>query len=210
MRFHNPNSAPDSPLTSPFTDSIQTTWRYHSFIPQQPDRNVLMRASSRILTFVVGFVTLFPFRLMAQNGSDWRISPEKISIKVGEDRRLQLLNDLAQELHDAVWSIDDFSLAEIREEDGRAVVHAKAVGPVRVSATVGEQMRSTEIKICPNPSPYPQERQTGQYTLSVAKSETCRLFPQVMALTSSRSNKPPAGAATCGRAMKMEYRSGLG
>jgi len=114
-----------------------------------------MRASSRILTFVVGCVTLFPFRLIAQDGSDWRISPEKISIKVGEDRRLQLLNDLAQELHDAVWSIDDFSLAEIREEDGRAVMHAKAVGTVRVSATLGQQTRSTEIKIWPEPEPLP-------------------------------------------------------
>src|SRR6266851_5846500 len=123
--------------------------------PSQPDRNALMRASSRILTFVVGCVTLFPFRLIAQDGSDWRISPEKISIKVGEDRRLQLLNDLAQELHDAVWSIDDFSLAEIREEDGRAVMHAKAVGTVRVSATLGQQTRSTEIKIWPEPEPLP-------------------------------------------------------
>lgn len=114
-----------------------------------------MRASSRILTFVACFVTLFQFQLVAQGGSNWRISPEKINIQVGQDRRLQLLDDLAQELHDAVWSIDDSTLAELREEDGRAVVHAKAVGTVRVSATIGQQTRSTEIKIWPETEPFP-------------------------------------------------------
>ena len=106
-----------------------------------------MRPSSRILTFVIGFLTLFPLRLIAQDGSNWRISPEKINIQVGQDRRLQLLDDSAQELHEAVWSIDDFTLAELSETDGRTVLHAKAVGIVRVSVTVGHQTKSSEIRI---------------------------------------------------------------
>jgi hypothetical protein len=114
-----------------------------------------MRPSFRILTFVVGFVTLFPFRLIAQDGSNWRISPEKINIQVGQDRRLQLLDDSAQELHETVWSIDDFTLAEVREADGRAVLHAKGIGIVRVSATVGDQTKSSEIRIWPEAEPLP-------------------------------------------------------
>ena len=114
-----------------------------------------MRASSRIITLALGLMALFPLRVSAQDNSSWRISPEKINIQVGQDRSLQLLDDLAQELHDAVWSIDDSTVAEIREEDGRAVVHAKAIGTVRVSATLRQQTRSTEIKIWPEAQPLP-------------------------------------------------------
>ena len=40
---------------------------------------------------------------------------EKINIQVDEDRRLQLLDDSAQELHDAVWSVSDRSLPKFRK-----------------------------------------------------------------------------------------------
>ena len=92
----------------------------------------------------LGFIALFPFRVSAQDNPGWRISPEKINVQVGQDRRLQLLDDLAKELHDAVWFIDDSTLADLQEDEGRAVVHAKAVGTVRVSATLERQTRSAD------------------------------------------------------------------
>jgi len=66
---------------------------------------------------------------------------------MGQDRRLQLLDDSAQELHGAIWSVDNPDLAEIEEVDGRAVLHAKGVGTVRVGAAQGAEMRVREIKI---------------------------------------------------------------
>ena len=108
-----------------------------------------------MIALALGLMALYPFRASAQDNSGWRISPEKINIQVGQDRRLQLLDGLAQELHDGVWSIDDSTLAELQEDNGRAVVHAKAVGTVRVSATLGQQTRFTEIKIWPETEPLP-------------------------------------------------------
>jgi outer membrane protein assembly factor BamB len=111
----------------------------------------LMRTSTRIPLLATGLLVLSAFApgAQAQEDSGWRISPEKINIRVGEDRRLQLLDDLAQELHDATWSVDYPSFAELREEDGRMVLHALAEGTVRVSARIGEQTRYREIKIWP-------------------------------------------------------------
>lgn len=114
-----------------------------------------MNRIPRIAILTMGLTALFPCQLAAQEDSGWRISPENINIKVGDDRRLQLLDDLAQELHGAVWSVDDESLAEIREGDGRAVVHAKAVGTVRVSASMGPETRYRKIQIWPEFQPLP-------------------------------------------------------
>ncbi|HLM98704.1 MAG TPA: hypothetical protein VK335_05455 [Bryobacteraceae bacterium] len=94
------------------------------------------------------------FRLAAQEDSGWRISPEKINIQVGADRPLQLLDDSAQELRGAEWSVDDPALADVHEEGGRAVVHAKAE-TVRISATLHEEKRTREIKIWPQEEPLP-------------------------------------------------------
>jgi outer membrane protein assembly factor BamB len=85
----------------------------------------------------------------AQKNSDWRISPEKINIMVGNQRRLQVLDDVAQELHGAVWAVDDPSLADLREEEGHVELEAKDVGTVRVSASIGNETRTLEIKIWP-------------------------------------------------------------
>jgi outer membrane protein assembly factor BamB len=84
---------------------------------------------------------------VAPQDSLWRISPEKINIQLGNDRALQLLDDSAQELKGATWSLDNPDLAEIRVEDGLIVVHPKAVGTVVVTATLGEETRTREIKI---------------------------------------------------------------
>jgi hypothetical protein len=83
----------------------------------------------------------------AREDPGWRIEPENINIQVENDRTLQLLDDSAQELHDAVWSVDDPALATIREEDGRAVLHATAVGTVIVNASWHGEIRTREIKI---------------------------------------------------------------
>lgn len=87
--------------------------------------------------------------LSAQQNSHWRISPEKINIMVGSERRLQVLDDMAQELSGAVWTVDDPNLAELHEEEGRALLLAKAEGTVRLSASIGNHTRTVEIKIWP-------------------------------------------------------------
>jgi outer membrane protein assembly factor BamB len=79
--------------------------------------------------------------------SGWRISPENINIQEGEDRTLQLLNDSAQELHGAKWSVDNPTLATIREENNRAVVHANAPGRVTVHAVLHGEKRLRQIEI---------------------------------------------------------------
>ena len=66
---------------------------------------------------------------------------------MGDDRALQLLDDSAQELHGATWTVNNPDLAEIQEEDGLAVLHTKGVGTVVVAATLGEETRTSEIKI---------------------------------------------------------------
>jgi len=120
-------------------------------------RHPNMRTCTRILPLATSFLVLFPFHPFAQvqAESGWRISPENINVQVGTDRRLQLLDDSAQELHDAVWSVNDSALAEIEEMDGRVVVHTEAVGTVRVSATLGQQTRFRDIKIWPESKPMP-------------------------------------------------------
>ena len=66
---------------------------------------------------------------------------------MGADRPLQVLDDSAQELHGAQWSVDNPDLAELQEHDGLMVLHAKGVGTVRVSATINGEMKFCEIKI---------------------------------------------------------------
>jgi outer membrane protein assembly factor BamB len=108
-----------------------------------------MHRHLRITILAIGFIALGLCQLSAEEDSGWCISPEKINIQVGDSRRLQALDNQAQELPGAIWSVDDTDLAEIQEEDGRAVLHAKAVGTVRVSAALGRETRLREIRIWP-------------------------------------------------------------
>jgi len=108
------------------------------------------------LAFVSTFATLGLPWLGTETSSDWRISPEEIHITVGEDRRLQVLDDLSRELHGAIWSIDDPRLAEIHEDGDRAVLSAKAPGAARVSASWHGEIRFLEIDIAPAQPPQPQ------------------------------------------------------
>ncbi len=109
----------------------------------------------RNLALILCFMALSSFQLAAQEDSGWRISPEDINITMGQDRPLQLLDDSAQELHGAVWSVDNPELAEIEQDGGRVVLHPKAVGTVRVSAALGGEERFREIKIWPPFQPLP-------------------------------------------------------
>ena len=86
---------------------------------------------------------------------DWRIEPEKINIQVGDDRSLQLLDDSAQELNDATWSVDNPDLATVQDEGGRQVLHAAKVGIVVVSAFWHGETRTREIKIWSSVRPLP-------------------------------------------------------
>lgn len=114
-----------------------------------------MSRCQQVFVLIAIFMVVSCSRLAAQEDSGWRISPEKINVQAGTDRRLQLLDDSAQELHDAAWSVSDPELAEIQELDGRVVVHTKAVGTVRVSATLRQQTRFRDIKIWPESEPMP-------------------------------------------------------
>ena len=114
-----------------------------------------MCGSLRTLLLVFNLVVFFGLATAAQEDSRWRISPNRINIQVGEDCRLQLLDDSVHELFGAMWSVDDPEKADIRDEDGRAVLHAKTPGTLKVSASFGSKMRFREIKIWPADQPIP-------------------------------------------------------
>ena len=120
-------------------------------------RTALTRWRRSLVIFpIAAVIAIFCFRLAAQEETGWRISPKDINIQMGADRPLQVLDDSAQELRGAEWSVDDSALADIREEDGRAVVHAKAAGTVRICATLHGERRFREIKIWPQDQPPPE------------------------------------------------------
>jgi hypothetical protein len=107
------------------------------------------------LVVVLTFTGLAWSPLIAQEDSGWRISPEKINVAAGEDRRLQLLDDSAQEIRGAEWSVDQPQLADLAEEDGREIIHTKAAGLLTVTATVNFEKRTREIRIWPVDQPLP-------------------------------------------------------
>jgi outer membrane protein assembly factor BamB len=107
----------------------------------------------RNIVLILTFIVLSSCKLTGQEDSGWRISPERINIQAGDDRVLQLLDDSAQELQGAKWSVNDPTRADIREETGRLVVHAKAAGTVSVSAALRGEKRFREIKIWPAGQP---------------------------------------------------------
>jgi hypothetical protein len=64
----------------------------------------------------------------------------------------RLLDDSAQALHGAAWSVDDPARACIQEEDGLMVVHSKAAGTVRVPAALGGEVLSRNHDLAPGPA----------------------------------------------------------
>jgi outer membrane protein assembly factor BamB len=109
----------------------------------------------RFVILVVSFLACSTLQF-AQEDFGWRISPENINVQVGEERSLQVLDDAAQELRGAVWTVDNPDRAEVQEEAGRVVIHAKSEGTVLVSAALGGETRFREIKIWPADKPIPQ------------------------------------------------------
>jgi outer membrane protein assembly factor BamB len=107
------------------------------------------------VVLALSFTALSSAQVAGDDDSGWRISPDKVNIQVGDDRPLQLLDDVAHELHGGEWSVNEPSLAEIQEEDGRVVLHAKAAGTVRVTAVLGLERRSREIEIWSPTQPLP-------------------------------------------------------
>lgn len=110
----------------------------------------------RALIFAIGLWALLAPCSRTQQQVPWRIAPEKINIQAGSTRILQILDNRAQELHGALWSVDKPGLAEIREEEGRAAVDAKAAGTIRVSASLGGEIRTADIRIWPADQPIPE------------------------------------------------------
>src|SRR5690348_2784337 len=103
----------------------------------------------------VSFILLLiPVQSFAQE--TWRISPEKINIRVGESRRLQLLDESAAELHGAMWAVDNPELASITDDSSGVVLHPKAAGTVKISATLNGEMRFSEITIWPSGDTLPE------------------------------------------------------
>jgi hypothetical protein len=86
---------------------------------------------------------------------DWRISPEKINISVGDERTLQALDNTAQELSGVEWSINDPSLATVSEQDGRITLVAMKAGVVRVTAVLQGQRRYLDVLIWADQSSLP-------------------------------------------------------
>ena len=124
---------------------------------EQPGWSTVFSRCRRILVIalILILIVISSFHLAGQEDSGWCISPKNVNIQTGADRPLQLLDDSAQELHGAEWSVDNPSLADIHEEDGRVVVHAKAAGTVRISATLHGEIRVREIKIWSHDQPPP-------------------------------------------------------
>ena len=127
----------------------------------RPDRSRRSIFSPRLRNLVIGsalllfFIVIFTHRVAGQEDSGWRISPQNINVQAGTDRVLQVLDDSAHELDGADWAVDNSTLADIREEGSRAVLHPKAAGTVRVSATLHGERRYREIKIWPADQPLP-------------------------------------------------------
>jgi len=99
-------------------------------------------------------ILLIPLSSFAQE--TWRISPEKINVRVGENRRLQLLDDSAAELSDATWTIDNPDFADITADASGVVLHPKAAGTVKVSAALNGEKRFSEVTIWPAGATLPE------------------------------------------------------
>jgi hypothetical protein len=87
-------------------------------------------------------------KLSAQD-TGWRICPTNLSIAQGDYRVLQLLDDAAQELQGAQWSINDPNLADVGEENGRLILHSKNPGTVVVTAVLHGERRTRDVVIWP-------------------------------------------------------------
>ncbi len=92
-----------------------------------------MPRSLRPIVLILSFIAICSLLLSAQEATEagWRISPNRINIQMGADRPLQLLDDNAQELHGAQWSVDNPDLADLQEEDWthRAARQSRGYGP---------------------------------------------------------------------------------
>jgi outer membrane protein assembly factor BamB len=79
----------------------------------------------------------------------WLISPTNLNIAQGDDRTLQVLDDSAQELSGAQWFINNPGLADLREENGRLILHSKNPGTVIVTAVLHGERRTRDVVIWP-------------------------------------------------------------
>ena len=70
-----------------------------------------------------------------------------ISLGVGEEQPLQVLDAGGHPLAASDWSVDSPELAEIRQESGHVALFAKAAGVVRVTTLVQGSALTEEIKI---------------------------------------------------------------
>jgi outer membrane protein assembly factor BamB len=118
-------------------------------------RSLISKCVCAILALAVCAI-LMRERSKAQDDLGWRISPEKINIQVNADRTLQVLDDNAQEPGDVKWFADKSALAEIHEDGGRAILHAKAPGTLRVTAMRNGESRFREVVIWPADQEIPQ------------------------------------------------------
>jgi outer membrane protein assembly factor BamB len=115
-----------------------------------------------VLSILLG---AFSSQLSAQEDSGWRISPERMNLLLGDERPLQILDDSATDLKGAKWPVDDADRGELREEDGRVVLHAKAVGKIRVTAILGGETRFQDIEIWAGPQLPPGTTNWGTHPI---------------------------------------------
>lgn len=111
-----------------------------------------MRLRLSLAVLILSFGFSLTFEAVAQNDSDWHISPTEMNIRVGEPRPLQLLDVQGNEYRADSWTVDISDLAEVTVEDGRPVLIPKAAGKVVVFASFEGTTRSREIRIWPEGS----------------------------------------------------------
>ncbi|HEY3974335.1 MAG TPA: hypothetical protein VGM18_15120 [Candidatus Sulfotelmatobacter sp.] len=103
---------------------------------------------------IVFLAVCIPLWINAQDDSRWHISPTEMNIKIGDIQPLQILDAQGSEFHTDDWSVDDPDLAQIRVENGHAVLYAKASGSVNVAASADGTTLARKILIWPQGSKF--------------------------------------------------------
>lgn len=109
-----------------------------------------------VLISVVGSVVMCAVIGAAQTSSSTtRIEPGEDLLPVGQSQTFQLLGNDGNEQTSAGWALSDRDIAELRIEDGRAIVSGKAPGVVKLSVSTGAQ--EAEITVHDGKPPMPQD-----------------------------------------------------
>jgi outer membrane protein assembly factor BamB len=116
-----------------------------------------MKRAFLILVLIVGSIYVFAVVGAAQTSSffaTW-IEPGENLLPVGQLQTFQLLGNDGNEQTSAGWALSDPDIADLRIEEGRAIVTGKAPGVVKLSVSTGAQ--EAEITVHDGKPPMPQD-----------------------------------------------------